>query len=81
MRSVTLRVVDVAAAVTWAVCGAFADVGALRVWAGAAASVAALVTTIAWLSRRLDRLESHVYTEGMRAGFDAKQQLVKLPQR
>lgn len=86
MREVRFRWIDGAAVLGWVVGVALAaDItgGAsdkLRPWLMIAVVLAALASVIAWLSRRLDGLENHVYTEGMRAGLEAKQ-VMRLPEQ
>lgn len=74
MRVLTLRWIDVAAALTWMLCvsaalSTTAGANELRPWVPIFAAVGAVLTAIAWLSRRFEELETRVYTEGVRAGI------------
>lgn len=80
---VTVRLIDLCAALWWAASGglAFLDMltpgppGELSVWAIICAAVAAPLTAIAWLSRHL-----HAYDRGMRDGLEAAR-IVRLRDR
>lgn len=83
MKEWRFRSIDAGAGVAWLVAALLAwdsseGSDMLRPWVVVAAAVAAVATAIAWLARRFDELEAHVYTEGFRAGFQGRQ-VVQIP--
>lgn len=86
MKEIHFRCVDALAVLVSAACLALtieaADGGPYAVCAliPVLAVCSASLTFAAWLARKLEHLENHVYTEGLRAGFQAKQ-VVKLPEQ